>query len=82
MTVDAAIEKADLRKIGKLQGSFAPASFTGRLSERRSGADGKQRGNGREFHAHAACNERSSGEPGAHNESSEIKRFVRNFKRV
>ena len=42
VAVDGAIEEADLREIGQLQGSFAADGFAGRLSQSRSSADGKQ----------------------------------------
>ena len=64
MAIDRSVEEADLRKVRQFQRSFAP--FASRLSESGSGADGQQRGNNREFRAHAACKPRSSGEPGAH----------------
>src|SRR5208283_3972837 len=71
VAVDGAVEKADLGKIGQLEGSFAAGSFAGRLSQGSSRAHGKQRGHNRKILDHAASQKRSSGEPGTHNESSE-----------
>ena len=78
MAVDGAIKKADLGKVRKFQRGFA-AGFRRGLSEGRGSADGKQRGHGKSFFQesrvqetryHTASLGRSSGEPGAHNESS------------
>src|SRR5271167_2947154 len=79
MAIDGSVEEADPRQVGQLQRSLTASAFARRLSQSGSGANRKQRGYGENCRAHAACEKRSSGEPGAHNESSEIKTVLRNF---
>ena len=81
MAIDGAVQEADRGKVREFERRF-PAGFS-RLSQSRNGADGKQRGQRQSLFQKASCQaaalERSSGEPGAHNESSKNESIIRNL---
>src|ERR1700723_3218959 len=84
--VDDAVQKSDRRKVRKFQRGFASGGSASRLSQSRGRTDGEQRGQGercfQETRYRTASLERSIGEPGAHNESSTMSRFLGIYKRV
>ena len=84
--VDSPVQKGHRRKVRKFQRGFAAGSLAARLSHSSGGADGKQRGHSKSLLQKAGCRtasfKRSSGKPGAHNDSSKMSRLSGIDKRV